>query len=52
MQVLPLWLDAPLRRAVKDDRILTGLDRQARAAYENRLASLAPAKKEKTKKSA
>lgn len=52
MQVLPRWLDAPLRRAVKDDRILTGLDRQARAAYEDRLAALAPAKKEKTKKSA
>ncbi|HEX4870322.1 MAG TPA: hypothetical protein VFV15_06330, partial [Moraxellaceae bacterium] len=40
VQVLPRWLDANVRKWVKDDRILTGLDRGARAAYEQRLAAL------------
>jgi NAD(P)-dependent dehydrogenase (short-subunit alcohol dehydrogenase family) len=43
VQVLPRWLDGNVRRWVKDDRILTSLDRGARAAYEQRLASLTPA---------
>lgn len=40
VQVLPRWLDNNVRKWVKDDRILTGLDRTARAAYEQRLATL------------
>lgn len=52
LQVLPRWLDAPLRKAVKDDRILTNLDRRARAGYEQRLSALAPAGKSDSKKSA
>lgn len=43
MQVLPRWVDNGLRRLVKDDRILTDLDRGARAGYEQRLAALSPA---------
>jgi NADP-dependent 3-hydroxy acid dehydrogenase YdfG len=51
-QVLPRFLDEPLRKVVKDDRILTSLDRTARAAYEDRLAALAPAGERSTKKPA
>lgn len=39
MQVMPRWLEGPVRKLVKDDRILTSLDHGARAAYEKRLAS-------------
>lgn len=40
LQVLPRWLEKPVRKLVKDDRILTNLDHGARAAYVERLASL------------
>lgn len=38
-QVLPRWLDDQSRKLVKDDRILTAMDHQARAGYERRLAT-------------
>ncbi|HET8730341.1 MAG TPA: SDR family oxidoreductase [Moraxellaceae bacterium] len=40
VQVMPRWLEHNVRKWVRDDRILTDLDRTARAAYERRLASL------------
>jgi NAD(P)-dependent dehydrogenase (short-subunit alcohol dehydrogenase family) len=51
-QVLPGWVDKSFRKFVKDDRILTGLDREARGAYEKRLASLTPVKEDPAKKPA
>lgn len=42
--ITPRWLEEGLRRVIKDDRILTGLDRRARAGYEQRLAALAAEK--------
>jgi hypothetical protein len=33
----PSWLDRRARRLVGDDRILTGLDRNARKSYEDRV---------------
>ncbi|CBL44564.1 Short-chain dehydrogenase [gamma proteobacterium HdN1] len=38
--VLPRWLEDAARRVVKDDRIMTRLDRVARAPYEQRLSTL------------
>jgi NADP-dependent 3-hydroxy acid dehydrogenase YdfG len=38
----PRWLEERVRKLIKDDRILTSLDRKARAAYEKRLATLSP----------
>lgn len=40
LQVLPRWLDNNVRKLVKDDRILTGMDHGARAGYEQRLAAI------------
>ncbi len=39
--LVPHWLDMRLRRLVKDNRILTALDRKARQNYENRINQLA-----------
>jgi NADP-dependent 3-hydroxy acid dehydrogenase YdfG len=50
--ITPRWLENGVRRLVGDDRILTRLDRKARAGYEQRLAGLAatPAVKRKRTK--
>lgn len=48
----PRWLENRVRKIIKDDRILTNLDRRARAVYEQRLATLVPAKKKPALKKA
>lgn len=45
INIVPRWIEERARKLVKDDRLLTRLDRGARATYEQRLSSLAvPAK--------
>ena len=41
-QLVPGWLSGLGRRVIRDDRILSRLDRGERAAYEQRLAGLVP----------
>lgn len=48
--VVPQWLESSVRRLIKDDRILTNLDTQARAGYVQRLSTLTPQSQKKAKR--